>query len=270
MRNSKAFVNGELLTTKNSYTRENPATLEPLEEVSLCSKDDVLTACNFAKQAFENWSQTSGSIRGSLLFQISQKIKVKLNDLALVNTEETGKPINESTIVELGGVARTFEYYAGLASKIQGNSQNLTDKLLSMTLKEPIGVVGQILPWNFPLLLASWKLAPALAAGCTVVLKPSELTPQGTIELAKIFSECGVPDGVVNICPGSGDEAGDALVKSSEVSKISFKITQKCAWPCPKLKSKVRIPSPAPVKPPNFNFFKLLLDTYLISQIKFT
>ena len=222
MRNSKAFVNGELLTTKNSYTRENPATLEPLEEVSLCSKDDVLTACNFAKQAFENWSQTSGSIRGSLLFQISQKIKDKLNDLALVNTEETGKPINESTIVELGGVARTFEYYAGLASKIQGNSQNLTDKLLSMTLKEPIGVVGQILPWNFPLLLASWKLAPALAAGCTVVLKPSELTPQGTIELAKIFSECGVPDGVVNICPGSGDEAGDALVKSSEVSKISF------------------------------------------------
>lgn len=222
MRKSQLYINGKFINSKNTYIRKNPATLEPLQEVSLASKKDIEYACTCAKNAFELWSETPPLLRGQALFRIAAQIKEKINFLSLINTQETGKPINESTIVELGGVIRTFEYYGGLASKIKGNSQVINKDLLSLTIKEPVGVVGQILPWNFPLLLAAWKIAPALASGCTIVIKPSELTPHGTLELAKIITDCGVPKGVVNVCPGSGEEAGDALVKNKKVSKISF------------------------------------------------
>ena len=222
MRKSQLYINGELINTKKTYIRENPATLEPLQEVSLASKKDIENACSSALSAFSVWSKTPPVVRGQILFKVASLIREKINYLSLINTEETGKPINESTLVELGGVIRTFEYYAGLASKIKGNSQVINQDRLSITLKEPVGVVAQILPWNFPLLLAAWKIAPALAAGCTIVVKPSELTPHGTIELAKIISDCGAPNGVVNICPGRGEDAGDALVRNSKISKISF------------------------------------------------
>lgn len=222
MRKSQVYINGELISTKNSYVRENPATLEPLQEVSLSSKKEIDYACDSASRAFSIWSKTPPLTRGQLLFDVAKKIKSNIDSLSLINTQETGKPINESTLVELAGVVRTFEYYAGLATKIKGNSQVINNNLVSFTIKEPVGVVGQILPWNFPLLLAAWKLAPALAAGCTVVVKPSELTPHGTLELAKIISDCGIPNGVVNVCPGQGVDAGDALVKSKKISKISF------------------------------------------------
>lgn len=222
MRKSQAFINGELIETKETYIRENPATLSPLLEVSLSTKKEIDYACNSAYNAFTTWSQTPPAIRGQKLFQIAAEIKAKAELLALINTQETGKPINESSIVELGGVIRTFEYYAGLATKIKGDSQIVNENLISFTFKEPIGVVAQILPWNFPLLLAAWKIAPALAAGCSVVVKPSELTPSGTIELAKIITDCGVPQGVVNVCPGVGEIAGNELVKNNKISKISF------------------------------------------------
>ena len=222
MRKSQLYINGKLISAKKTYIRENPATLEPLQEVSLASKKDIDNACSSALTAFAVWSKTPPVVRGQMMFKIANLIREKINFLSLINTQETGKPINESTLVELGGVIRTFEYYAGLATKIKGNSQVINHELLSITLKEPIGVVGQILPWNFPLLLAAWKIAPALAAGCCIVVKPSELTPHGTVELAKIISDCGVPNGVVNVCPGSGEDAGDALVKNNKISKISF------------------------------------------------
>lgn len=222
MRSSPLYINGKFINSKKTYIRENPATLDPLQEVSLASKKDVDHACSVALNAFKTWSETPPAVRGQILFRVVAQLKEKINFLSLINTQETGKPIKESTLVELGGVIRTFEYYAGLATKIKGTSQVINKELLSLTIKEPIGVVGQILPWNFPLLLASWKIAPALASGCTVVIKPSELTPHGTIELAKIISDCGVPDGVINVCPGSGEEAGDALVKNKKIAKISF------------------------------------------------
>ena len=222
MRKSVALIDGELVELENSYIRENPATLEPLEEISLASKNEIDRACQSAHRAFDAWSVTPGSIRGNILFKIAEKIRERADYLGLINTEETGKPINESILVEIAGVARTFEYYAGLASKIHGDSQVLNKDLLSLTIKEPVGIVALILPWNFPMLLASWKMAPALAAGCTMVVKPSELTPHGTLELAKICEECVVPKGVINVCPGKGEDAGTALVKNRLVSKISF------------------------------------------------
>ena len=222
MRKSAAWINGLLVETEDSYIRENPGTLEPLEKVFLCSKKEVENACKSAHGAFELWSNTPGNIRGNILFKIAEKIRQRSDDLAVINSEETGKPIKESKLVEMAGVARTFEYYAGMASKIHGQSQTITPELLSLTLKEPIGVIGMILPWNFPLLLVSWKMAPALAAGCTMVIKPSELTPHGTIELAQICEECGIPKGVINVCPGKGEEAGSELIKNELISKISF------------------------------------------------
>ena len=181
MRKSVALIDGELVELENSYIRENPATLEPLEEIALASKNEIDRACQSAHRAFDAWSVTPGSIRGNILFKIAEKIRERADYLGLINTEETGKPINESILVEIAGVARTFEYYAGLASKIHGDSQVLNKDLLSLTIKEPVGIVALILPWNFPMLLASWKMAPALAAGCTMVVKPSELTPLGSL-----------------------------------------------------------------------------------------
>lgn len=217
-----SLINGELVKTKDSQIRENPATRKPIEDVSLCTKEEVDKACSYALKSFADWSKTPGSIRSGILYKISDMIKQKSEYLANINSSETGKPIRESLIVEINGTARTFEYYAGLASRIQGNAQSLNENLLSMTIKEPIGVVGQILPWNFPLLLASWKMAPALAAGCAMVIKPSELTPLGTLELARICEESGVPPGVINVCQGVGEICGDAIVKNSNISKISF------------------------------------------------
>lgn len=222
MRKCSAYINGQLIEPKNSFIRENPATLEPLQEVYLCSEKEISMACEAANGAFGVWSSTPGNVRGSILFKIAEKIREQADYLSLINTEETGKPINESKLVELAGVARTFEYYAGLASKIQGESQIITQDLISFTIKEPIGVIAMILPWNFPMLLVAWKIAPALAAGCTMVIKPSELTPCGTLELAKISEECGVPKGVINVCPGQGDDAGRALINNNLISKISF------------------------------------------------
>ncbi len=222
MRYVHSLINGTLKKTIDSQVRENPATLEPLQEVALCSKIDVDQAAVAAKDAFQVWSQTPPLIRSNIMSRIVELIKNNLDKLAKINSEETGKPIRESSIVELGGVIRTFEYYAGAATKILGNTQVINENLLSMTLKEPVGVVGQILPWNFPLLLASWKIAPALAAGCSMVIKPSELTPLGTLEIAKLCEEAGVPKGVINVCPGLGEVAGAAIVENPFINKISF------------------------------------------------
>ena len=217
-----SLINGELIKTNESITRENPASLEKIYEVSMCSEKEVDLACNCAQEAFKVWSKLPGSQRGEILFNISRKIKDESETLSRINTNETGKPLKESMLVELNGVIKTFEYYAGLASKINGTSQSINENLLSLTIKEPIGVVGQILPWNFPLLLASWKIAPALASGCTIVLKPSELTPAGTLELAKICEDAGVPPGVINIVQGTGEAVGSSIVKNEIISKISF------------------------------------------------
>ncbi len=218
------FIDGKEVPAASgkTYVRENPATGKPLEEVAEGGAEDIGRAVEAAERAFPVWSSTPPSMRGKIIYRIAQMLEEHREELAVTNTLETGKPIRESRDVEIMGVIRTFEYYAGAATKMSGETIQVSPALMSITFKEPVGVVGQIMPWNFPLLLAAWKIAPALAAGCTIVSKPSELTPGGTLEMARIFAEAGLPDGVFNVVPGAGEVAGQALVESPGVSKVAF------------------------------------------------
>lgn len=224
LRNYGLFINGREIgaVSGNSYIRENPANEEPLAEIAQAGKEDIDHAVKSAHNAFEKWSRTSPAERAKFIYKIAELLERHRRDLAVINTLETGKPIRESFQVELTGVIRAFEYYAGAATKLNGETMSISDHLLSFTLREPIGVVGHIVAWNFPLLLAAWKIAPALAAGCTIVLKPAELTPCGIIEVARICNEVGLPPGVFNVCPGDGNIAGQALVEHPMISKIAF------------------------------------------------
>src|SRR5207247_9939979 len=139
-----------------------------------------------------------------------------------METRDNGKPIKESTYIDLPGVIENFEYFAGWLTKIEGETIPVPGQMFNYTLREPVGVCGQIIPWNFPLLMAAWKLAPALAAGNTVVLKPAEQTPVTALELAKLIQEAGFPEGVVNIVPGFGETAGAALASHKGIDKVAF------------------------------------------------
>ncbi|MFL6332407.1 MAG: aldehyde dehydrogenase family protein, partial [Pyrinomonadaceae bacterium] len=152
----------------------------------------------------------------------SQLIDAKSKELAAIETSDNGKPIRETSYVDLPQVVENFEYFAGWATKIEGETIPVPGQMFNYTLREPVGVCGQIIPWNFPLLMAAWKLAPALAAGNTVVLKPAEQTPVGAMELAALIQEAGFPDGVVNVVPGYGETAGAALASHKGIDKVAF------------------------------------------------
>ena len=157
-----------------------------------------------------------------MLYKLSQLIEERSSELAALETADNGKPIKESTYVDLPQVAENFEYFAGWATKIEGETIPVPGQMFNYTLREPVGVCGQIIPWNFPLLMAAWKLAPALAAGNTVVLKPAEQTPVTAMELGKLIQEAGFPEGVVNIVPGFGETAGAALAAHPGIDKVAF------------------------------------------------
>jgi acyl-CoA reductase-like NAD-dependent aldehyde dehydrogenase len=218
------FINGKEVEALSgrTYIRENPATEEPLAEVAQAEKKDINLAVEAAQSAFEKWSRAPASERAKFVYKIAELLEKHRHELAITNTLETGKPIRESFNIEMMGVIRTFEYYAGAATKLNGESMSISDNLLSLTLREPIGVVGHIVAWNFPLLLSAWKIAPALAAGCTIVLKPAEITPCGILEVARVCAEAGLPPGVLNVCPGKGSIAGQALIEHPRISKIAF------------------------------------------------
>jgi aldehyde dehydrogenase (NAD+) len=179
-------------------------------------------AVQAAKRAFDKWSKTQASERVKYLRLIADQLDKNRESIALTNTLETGKPIRESRLVEVGGSIKTLEYYASISGNLNGESMSISENQLSITLLEPIGVVAQIIPWNFPLLLSFWKIAPALAAGCTIVLKPAEHTPCAILEVARMASEAGLPDGVLNVVPGLGEVAGQALVEHPGVGKVAF------------------------------------------------
>ena len=185
--------------------------------------DDVNRAVAAAKAAFEEgpWATTTAQERGRVLFRLAEKIRANLPALAELECRNTGKPIVEAEF-DINDVATCFEYYGGLATKVVGYVNPVPDNAMSLTLKEPVGVAGQIIPWNYPLLMAAWKLAPALAAGCTCVLKPAEQTPLTALEFAKYFADCGLPPGVVNIITGFGETCGAPLVQHPDVNKIAF------------------------------------------------
>src|SRR5712675_464623 len=175
------------------------------------------------REAFDSgpWSKTTAQDRGRILFRLAEKIRQNAASLADLESRNTGKPIVEAEY-DIADVATCFEYYGGLATKIMGHVNPVPANALSFTLREPIGVAAQIIPWNYPLLMAAWKLAPALAAGCTCILKPAEQTPLTALEFANWFEEVGLPPGVVNILNGFGETTGAALVAHPGVDKVAF------------------------------------------------
>ncbi len=218
------FIDGkEIPPSSGKYLlRENPATENIQFKVAEATKEDINIAVQSAKKAFEKWSKLPPLERSTLLRKIADKIRENSEEIARINTLETGKPIRESRIVEVGGSVRTLEYYAGAVALLDGETIPVSESQLSITLKEPVGVVVQIIPWNFPLLLSFWKIAPALLAGCTIVLKPSELTSAGILYVAKLCSQAGLPDGVLNVVTGPGPTTGRFLIEHHDVSKIAF------------------------------------------------
>ena len=219
------YVNGEWIASNSGKTFPvyDPSTEEVIAEVPDSNAKDVDRAVAAARDAFDNgpWSSSTAQERGRVLFKLAEAVRQNTAALAELEARNSGKPIVEAEY-DMADVATCFEYYGGLATKISGHVNPVPDNALNLSLKEPVGVAGQIIPWNYPLLMAAWKLAPALAAGCTCVLKPAEQTPLTVLELAKHFEACGLPNGVVNIITGFGESAGAPLVQHPDVNKIAF------------------------------------------------
>ena len=218
------YINGEFVPAGTSTTLDviDPAAESVIARVPDGSRDDVDRAAAAAREAFDAgpWKDTTAQDRGRILFALARIVRERAAELAELETRNTGKPIVEAEF-DVVDVATCFEYYGGLATKIHGDVIPVPDNAMSLALREPIGVAGQIIPWNYPLLMAAWKLAPAICAGCTMVLKPAEQTPLTVLELASSFADAGLPPGVVNIVTGAG-ETGAAIVAHPGVDKIAF------------------------------------------------
>jgi betaine-aldehyde dehydrogenase len=239
VRTYQNFINGQWVSGASGETFPvyDPSTEEVIAQVASSNAADIDKAVKAARAAFDSgpWPTTTAQDRGRILFKLADKIRQNAAQLAELECRNTGKPIVEAEF-DITDVATCFEYYGGLANKVTGNVNPVPANALSFTMREPIGVAGQIIPWNYPLLMAAWKLAPAIAAGCTCVLKPAEQTPLTALEFANWFEEAGMPPGVVNIVNGFGESAGAAIVAHRNVDKIAFtgsaavgKIIVKCA-----------------------------------------
>ncbi|WP_052888881.1 aldehyde dehydrogenase family protein [Thermogemmatispora carboxidivorans] len=224
----KLFIGGkwEEAASGKTFPVYNPATGEVLAQVAEGDKEDIERAVQAARRSFESgpWRRMKPSERGRLIWKLADLIEQHSEEFAQLESLDNGKPLR---IARIGDVALTvdmFRYMAGWATKIEGHTIPISTPgdYFAYTLREPVGVVGQIIPWNFPLLMAAWKLAPALAAGCTIVLKPAEQTPLSALRLGELIQEAGFPDGVVNIVPGFGETAGAALAAHPDVDKIAF------------------------------------------------
>ena len=221
----KFLIDGQWLDGLKHFDTINPATGDVLTQVGEGSRQDVDRAVTAARKAFDDrtrpWRRMSASDRGRLIWTLADLIERNIDEIAELETLDNGKPIFESRQVDMPMVIDVLRYYAGLATKIHGETVNTFETAFTYTLREPVGVVGLIIPWNFPLLLASWKLGPALACGNTIVLKPAEQTPLTTLRLGELAVEAGFPAGVVNIVTG-GPETGKAIVEHPGINKIAF------------------------------------------------
>ncbi|MCA1604273.1 MAG: aldehyde dehydrogenase family protein, partial [Acidobacteria bacterium] len=217
------FIDGKETPAKSnqSIRVENPATGTVVAHVPDASQDDLAAAIQSARRAFPAWAEATHRERATVLNKIADLIRENFDNLVGIEVSEVGRPISEIQSVDVGDTADCFNYYASAARLAKGETIPLDAPYFDFTLLEPVGVVGQIVPWNFPLNLASWKVAPALAMGNCVVLKPAELTTSSAYELGKIAVEAGLPEGVLNVISG-GAAAGRALVEHSEVDMIAF------------------------------------------------
>src|ERR1700722_12978580 len=223
------LINGKWVDAASGKTfpSYNPATGEVLAKVAEGDKEDINRAVAAARAAFETgpWRKLTPSERGRMIWKLADLVEKHAEEFAQLESLDNGKPVTVARVADLPNTVDMFRYMAGWATKIEGNTIPLSgqgDKFFAYTLREPVGVVGQIIPWNFPLLMAAWKLAPALATGCCVVLKPAEQTPLTALLLGELIQEAGIPDGVVNIVPGYGETAGASLAAHPEVDKIAF------------------------------------------------
>jgi aldehyde dehydrogenase (NAD+) len=222
---TRLFINGRFVDSQSGKTfpTYNPATGVELIRVAEADKADVDLAVQAARHAFETtWKYTNGSTRRDLLYKLAELVEANKEELATLESLDNGKPLSESLNVDLVLLVKCFKYYAGWADKIQGKTCPVDGNFISLTKHEPVGVIGQIIPWNFPLLMAGWKLGPALAMGCCIVLKPAEQTPLTALRLAELIHKAGFPAGVVNVLPGYGPTAGAALATHPDVDKVAF------------------------------------------------
>ncbi|HHL3492917.1 TPA: aldehyde dehydrogenase family protein [Legionella pneumophila] len=219
------YIDGKFTLAKSGATRDiiDPANGELIAKVPESTKEDAICAIKAARKAFDEgaWRKSLALDRGKLLFKLADLIRANAKRLAELETRNCGKPLPEAEF-DVTDAANCFEFYGGLATKIHGETMSVPANSFSYVVREPIGVCGQIIPWNFPLLMAAWKLAPALAAGNTVVLKPSELTPVTALELFKLIDQCGFPAGVVNLVTGPGIGVGEELASNPLVDKVAF------------------------------------------------
>jgi aldehyde dehydrogenase (NAD+) len=219
------FINGEFRPASNGKTIDviNPATEESIAQVPASTKDDVDAAVQAARAAFEGpWSTLSARERGRLVYKLGERLMERADEIAKLETLHNGKPIFESRQIEIPAAAECLQYFAGWADKIHGETVPVKGNYFTYTLREPIGVCAAIVPWNFPLLLAMWKVAPALAMGNTMVLKPASQTPLTALAFGDICREVGLPPGVLNIITGSGSTVGHAIVEHPGIDKIAF------------------------------------------------
>src|SRR6202166_3513794 len=228
----KMLINGKWVdaVSGKTFPTYDPSTGEVLAQVAEGDRADIDLAVKSARKAFDEgpWRKMTPSERGRLIWKLGDLIDQHLEEFAFLESLDNGKPLTVARAADVPLAAELFRYMAGWATKIEGNTIPLSvpytpgARYLAYTLREPVGVVGQIIPWNFPLLMAAWKLGPALATGCTVVLKPAEQTPLSALRLGELIMEAGFPEGVVNIVPGYGETAGAALAAHPDVDKVAF------------------------------------------------
>jgi acyl-CoA reductase-like NAD-dependent aldehyde dehydrogenase len=218
------FIGGKFVDAANgeTLTSVNPHDNSPIAEVAMAGKVDIDAAVAAAEAAFPAWSALSASDRGRILLRVADLIEAKGDELARLESLDTGHPLRDSKALDVPRTALCYRYFGGMADKYEGATIPVDAGFLNYTLREPLGVVGQVVPWNFPLMFTSWKLGPALAAGNCVVMKPAEITPLSSLKIAEIMAEAGMPPGVVNIVPGLGSVAGQYIAEHPRIAKVSF------------------------------------------------
>ena len=226
IRQTQLLIDGQWTPARSGKTFDtiNPATEEVIASVAEADAADVEMAVRAARKAFDEgpWPRMDARERGRIMMRLADLMESEIDELAALESLDNGKPVSDAKLGDIPLAIQVIRYYAGWADKIQGATIPINGNFFCYTRKEPVGVAGQIIPWNFPILMVAWKWGPALAAGCTVVMKPAEQTPLTALRLARLAQEAGVPDGVINVVPGFGPTAGAAIVKHPGIDKVAF------------------------------------------------
>jgi betaine-aldehyde dehydrogenase len=218
------FIGGRFVDAQSGETLAtlNPHDNSTIADVAMAGAADVDRAVEAAAAALPAWRKLAAADRGRILLKLADLIEANAEELARLESLDTGHPLRDSRALDVPRTAGCYRYFGGMADKFQGETIPVEAGFLNYTLREPVGVVGQVVPWNFPLMFTSWKMAPALAAGNTIVMKPAEVTPLSSLKIAELMAEAGMPAGVVNMVPGLGTVAGQAIAEHSGIHKIAF------------------------------------------------